>query len=138
MLFSYCLHSSSNVGFFGDPVNHAASTPTEVNNTRLVGLEPTELSSGSFMDQLLDSVPSRPAFASENNLISRAFVRVSSFRAVRSVTEIEPDGGGSNRQVRRMVNRSGGFLFTSILVCLAFVVWMLLIATVIKVIKYAI
>jgi len=119
-------------------VNHAASTPTEVNNTRLVGLEPTELSSGSFMDQLLDSVPSRPAFASENNLISRAFVRVSSFRAVRSVTEIEPDGGGSNRQVRRMVNRSGGFLFTSILVCLAFVVWMLLIATVIKVIKYAI
>ncbi|XP_008796603.2 NAC domain-containing protein 17-like [Phoenix dactylifera] len=91
----------------------------------------------SALSALLDSVPSSPAIASENALISRAFQRVSSFRAGQIGTQ-EPNaatGGGTVASGRQRGSHSGGFLFISFLVGLVAVFWVLTIGAAVKVFK---
>ncbi|ONK81861.1 uncharacterized protein A4U43_C01F33620 [Asparagus officinalis] len=90
--------------------------------------------SGSWFNStlmaFLDSVPSSPAFASENALISRALERVSSFRA-----EQIQEAGNPPAVARREDRKIGGFLFVSFLVGLGAVTWVLVVGTALKVIK---
>ena len=102
----------------------------------------------STLSAFLDSVPSTPALASENALISRALERVSSFRAGQAIERIMRPGTGQTREAgdapaatgtsavtRRQGNQTGGFLFISFLVGLGAVFWVLTIGATIKIIK---
>ncbi|KAG1363315.1 NAC domain-containing protein 17 [Cocos nucifera] len=91
----------------------------------------------SALSALLDSVPSSPAIASENALISRAFQRVSSFRAGQIGAQ-EPNattGGGIVASGRQRGSHNGGFVFISFLVGLVAVFWVLTIGVALKVFK---
>ncbi|PKA60390.1 NAC domain-containing protein 78 [Apostasia shenzhenica] len=91
----------------------------------------------SALSAFLDSVPSSPALASENALISRAIERVSSFRS-KQIHALEPDthsGGSSNNTgIRQQVN-DRGFLFVSFVVGITAVFWVFTIGAAVKVFK---
>lgn len=92
---------------------------------------------GSALSAFLDSVPSSPAFAAENPLISKALERVSSFRGGQTKeTEPLPAPTGSNDIARRRQgNQNGGYFFISLLVGLGAIFWVLTIGAVLKVIR---
>ncbi|KAL5713670.1 hypothetical protein ACHQM5_015724 [Ranunculus cassubicifolius] len=73
----------------------------------------------SAISAFLGSVPTRPALASENVLINRAFERMSSFGIVK-IAAIDSTTDNGVRAVverrRRGVNRNGGVFFVSVLV----------------------
>lgn len=88
----------------------------------------------SALSTLLDSVPSRPALASENTFISRAFERVSSFRAGQvGVHGPNATADGHHAASGRRGGRNGGILFISFLVGLGAVFWVLTAGAVVKV-----
>ncbi|KAG0448731.1 hypothetical protein HPP92_027698 [Vanilla planifolia] len=97
------------------PLSHVASSPSWYSST---------------LWSLLDSVPSRPALASEGALISRAIERVSSFRTAQIHSQ---DAGGASGRRRREADR--GFVFISVLVGLGALFWVLAIGAVYKVMK---
>ncbi|KAF9601716.1 hypothetical protein IFM89_022703 [Coptis chinensis] len=89
----------------------------------------------SAISAFLGSVPTRPALASENALVNRAFERMASFGRVR-ITDVDASAtAGREPVVERRVRRNGGFLFFSVLGVLCAVLWMLLIGTTVKVLK---
>lgn len=91
----------------------------------------------SAISNFLGSVPTRPAFASENVLINRAFERMSSFGKVK-IEAIDSGAGTGGRTVeerRRSVSRTGGFLFFSVLGVVCAILWMVMIGTILKVLK---
>ena len=119
-------------------------TQGDINNIA----SPSESWLSSTFSAFLDSVPSSPALASENALISRALERVSSFRAGQAIVRISrpetgqireardaPGATGTSAVTRRQGNQNGGFLFISFLVGLGAVFWFLTIGATIKVIK---
>ncbi|XXG57527.1 hypothetical protein AAC387_Pa03g4659 [Persea americana] len=85
----------------------------------------------SAINSLLESVPTNPASASENALISRAFERMSSFGAVRIGTR----EAGVAADTTRREGRNGSFLFLSFLGALWAILWVLMIGTMVKVFK---
>ncbi|KAK9135440.1 hypothetical protein Syun_014770 [Stephania yunnanensis] len=92
----------------------------------------------SYVSTVLGSIPTRPALASENALINRAFERMSSFGRVR-VAPIETGavvpGEDHHQAVARRVSRNKGLFLFSLLGVLCAVLWMLLIGTIMKVLK---
>ena len=117
-------------------------TQGDINNIA----SPSESWLSSSLSAFLDSVPSSPALASENALISRALERVSSFRAGQAIEHISRTGTrhireaaaaatGTSAVTRRQGNQNGGFLFISFLVGLGAIFWVLTIGATIKVIK---
>lgn len=91
---------------------------------------------GSKISAFLDSVPSSPAFASENTLINRALERMSSFGAVQSrMLEQNAQTGRDASAERRRGGLGGGFLFISILGGLGAIFWVLIIGAVVKLFK---
>ncbi|KAK9112213.1 hypothetical protein Scep_019732 [Stephania cephalantha] len=92
----------------------------------------------SYVSTVLGSIPTRPALASENALINRAFERMSSFGRVR-VAPIETGavvpGEDHHQAVARRVSRNKGLYLFSLLGVLCAVLWMLLIGTIMKVLK---
>lgn len=96
-------------------------------------ISPAEIPSPSWFNSALSgflhSVPSSPAFASENALISRAFERVSSFRAA----QVNPQRRGAASGGHR--NNDRGYLFISVLVGIGAVFWVLTVGAAFKVFK---
>lgn len=92
----------------------------------------------SAISNFLGSVPTRPAFASENVLINRAFERMSSFGKVKIVATDSGAGTGGGtveERSRKRVSRTGGLLFFSVLVVVCAILWMVMIGTTLKVLK---
>ncbi|PIA44096.1 hypothetical protein AQUCO_01700010v1 [Aquilegia coerulea] len=90
----------------------------------------------SAISSLLGSVPTRPALASENALINRAFERMSSFGRVSiAATDSSAATTGGGTVVERRVSRNGGLFFFSVLGLLCAFLWMLMIGTTLKVLK---
>ncbi|OVA09302.1 NAC domain [Macleaya cordata] len=90
----------------------------------------------SAISSFLGSIPTRPALASENAIINRAFERMSSFGRVRIGARDADVNRGVNPAVgRRNTGRKGGFFFLSILVAVCAVSWLLMIGTTVKVLK---
>lgn len=88
----------------------------------------------SAINSLLESVPTNPASASENALISRALERMSSFGAVRigpRARDVAADTGAFTRRE----GRNGSVLFLSFLGALWAILWVLMIGTVVKIFK---
>ncbi|EHA8590457.1 NAC domain-containing protein 17 [Cocos nucifera] len=118
-----------------------ASTPSNPGENTQGQISPVRGASDSWfssaLSSLLDSVPSRPAIASENALISRALQRVSSFRAGQTGAQ-EPNGttgGGTLASGRQRESHNGGFLFISFLVGLVAIFWVLTIGAALKIFK---
>lgn len=121
------------VVYASTPSNPGENTQGQINSVR--GASDSWF--GSAFSSLLDSVPSRPAIASENALISRALQRVSSFRAGQIGAQ-EPNGttgGGTLASGRQRHTHNGGFLFISFLVGLVAVFWVLTIGAALKIFK---
>lgn len=82
----------------------------------------------SALAAFLDSVPSSPAFASESVLISKALERVSSFRSAQG-RPLQRSPAGAQR------NKDRGYLFISVLVGAAAVLWVFTIGAAFKLFK---
>ncbi|KAF5189589.1 Low affinity potassium transport system protein kup [Thalictrum thalictroides] len=89
----------------------------------------------SAISSLLGSVPARPALASENTLINRAFERMSSFGRVSIAATDSGAATTSGGTFERRVGRNGGLFFFSVLGLLCAALWMLMIGTTLKVLK---
>ncbi|XP_008796460.2 NAC domain-containing protein 17-like [Phoenix dactylifera] len=141
--FSAATAAESNDVIVAPPASGAvyASTPSNPGDNTQGQISPVRSASdswfGSALSALLESVPSSPAIASENALISRALRRVSSFRAGQNGAQ-EPNGttgGGTLASGRQRESHNGGFLFTSFLVGLVAVFWVLTIGAAVKIFK---
>lgn len=85
---------------------------------------------------LINSVPTKPAFASESEFVGRALERVSSFRAgLARARDPGDQTGGAVRGRRNGEAPGGGLLFLSFLIALGAVLWALTISLVFKVLK---
>ncbi|KAJ8475516.1 hypothetical protein OPV22_019243 [Ensete ventricosum] len=121
----------------GVPYASASSNieKTEGQGTHVRGTSESWLSSA--LSNLLDSVPSSPALASENAFINRALERVSSFRSgqvgVHGPNTTTGEHAAASR--RRGDRRNGGVLFISLLVGLGAVLWVLTVGATITVFK---
>ncbi|MQL92701.1 hypothetical protein Taro_025331 [Colocasia esculenta] len=91
------------------------------------------LSSVSAM--LINAVPTRPAFASENEFVGRALGCVSNFRAGRVLARNQETVRGGGANVRRGEGRDNGLLFLSFLVALGAVFWVFTIGALVRVLK---
>lgn len=123
--------SASGVIRDGNLVNTHGGMQTQV-GSRVDASEPWFTSA---ISTLLESIPTNPASASENALISRALERMSSFGSIR----IRPTNTGVaadvDTAIRRRDGRNGGILFISFLGALWAVLWVLMIGTAVKVFK---
>ncbi|CAL9039344.1 unnamed protein product [Musa banksii] len=128
-------NADPNQVFMISPASGAAYASTSSNMEMVQQQNSTSESwFSSALSTLLDSVPSRPALASENTFISRAFERVSSFRAGQvGVHGPNATADGHHATSGRRGGRNGGILFISFLVGLGAVFWVLTAGAVVKV-----
>ncbi|PKU74422.1 NAC domain-containing protein 17 isoform X2 [Dendrobium catenatum] len=115
----------------GFPIASNLPSTSEIHFVEQIG--PAESPSPSWFNSTLSgflhSVPSSPAFASENALISRAFERVSSFRAAQVNPQQRASASGGHRSNDR------GYLFISGLVGIVAVFSVLIVGTAFQVFK---
>lgn len=132
-LHQVAMESPSSGALYASTVpNSTEQPPGQV--TQEIGVSESWFS--SKISAFLDSVPSSPAFASENTLINRALERMSSFGSVQSrMLEQNAQTGQGASAERRRGGLGGGFLFISFLGGLGAIFWVLIIGAAVKVFK---